>query len=614
MRWTSALQSLADFTPDAKTQMSRVLLAHLPRFGTPKSAAEWTERAAHLRQRLLDEVYLRGWPAAVRTARPRVEWSAVLQPEGAPYRIRKLRYEIYPDYWVPALLYEPHQLHGRVPVVLNPNGHHRGGKAAMYKQARCANLARRGMLALNFEFIGMSELEADGTHNQQAYLSLVGLRGTGLFLVAMQRGLDVLLDHPHADTSRVAMTGLSGGGWQTIVLSALDPRITCVIPVAGYTAMWARIGCRSDIGDYEQAPPDLGLVADYDTFTALLAPRPTLIILNDQDDCCFTTARAKPVIYDALRPTFALYGVGDDGFALHGNADPGTHNYDADNRCALYRFLNRHFGLDSPATDLHTPAEIYREEELKVGLPESQTTVADLATRLARRFALTHRAPASTAEREALRERLRAVLRLPHFVPVVKEDVASGRLRRILLTIGPWTVPVVLHRGRRGQPLRLVLADQGVAELFAKQPPPADCSAAVADLLGCGPGQDNWQRLMLFEAAGERVLGHQVAQALAIAEAVLKLTGAQQLEVDATGPVTSFVALLAAGFAPERFSRLVTAGLPASLRLPLEWRLPYEQILPLCCPDLLTVADTPQIRALVPQIPHDQRLRAVRAD
>ena len=42
----------------------------------------------------------------------------------------------------------------------------------------------------------------------------------------MKYGLDILLDHPLADVTRVAMTGLSGGGWQTIVFSALDPRIT----------------------------------------------------------------------------------------------------------------------------------------------------------------------------------------------------------------------------------------------------------------------------------------------------------------------------------------------------------------------------------------------------
>jgi len=52
---------------------------------------------------------------------------------------------------VPALLYEPTNLSGRVPVVLNVNGHDGSGKVAAYKQARCINQAKRGMLALNDE-------------------------------------------------------------------------------------------------------------------------------------------------------------------------------------------------------------------------------------------------------------------------------------------------------------------------------------------------------------------------------------------------------------------------------------------------------------------------------
>ena len=67
----------------------------------------------------------------------------------AGYRIKKLRYEALPGLWIPALLYEPEKLKGRVPVVLNVNGHDSKGKAAPYKQIRCINLAKRGMLALN---------------------------------------------------------------------------------------------------------------------------------------------------------------------------------------------------------------------------------------------------------------------------------------------------------------------------------------------------------------------------------------------------------------------------------------------------------------------------------
>ena len=109
--------------------------------------------------------------------------------------------------------------------MLNPNGHHFGGKAATYKQIRCANLARRGIIALNMEFIGMSELEADCYHNNIAHLDLTGMAGVGIFYLALKKGLDVLLSHSHSDPKRCCVTGLSGGGWQSIVLGRPSTRV-----------------------------------------------------------------------------------------------------------------------------------------------------------------------------------------------------------------------------------------------------------------------------------------------------------------------------------------------------------------------------------------------------
>ena len=48
------------------------------------------------------------------------------------------------------------------------------------------------------------------------------LRSYVLYQHPMKRGLDVLLGLEHADPDRVAVTGLSGGGWQTIFISAAD--------------------------------------------------------------------------------------------------------------------------------------------------------------------------------------------------------------------------------------------------------------------------------------------------------------------------------------------------------------------------------------------------------
>ena len=108
---------------------------------------------------------------------------------------------------------------------------------------------------MSTEFIGMGELMADRQHDSLAFLDVTGMAGVGLFYLAMSKGLDVLMSRPYTDKKRVGMTGLSGGGWQTIVLSALDERVTLSVPVAGYTATRKRNNCDGDLGDNEQAPP-----------------------------------------------------------------------------------------------------------------------------------------------------------------------------------------------------------------------------------------------------------------------------------------------------------------------------------------------------------------------
>src|SRR5207247_547584 len=172
-----------------------------------KTAAEWEQHAERVRAGVLEKVVYRGAAAGWRDAKTKVEWLDTI-PGGPGYRIKKLRYEALPGLWIPALLYEPEKLSGKVPVILNVNGHDGNGKAAKYKQIRCINLAKRGMLALNPEWFGMGQLKVEGNrHGCMNQLDLCGTSGLAPFYLSMKRGLDVLLGLENADPKRVAVTG-----------------------------------------------------------------------------------------------------------------------------------------------------------------------------------------------------------------------------------------------------------------------------------------------------------------------------------------------------------------------------------------------------------------------
>ena len=263
--------------------------SRVPAVRIPTSVSDWERYADEIRQRVHDEVIFRGEARSWRDARTEVEWLSSL-PGGAGYRIRKLRYEVIPGLWIPALLYEPDDLAAKTPVVVNVNGHDQeDGKAADYKQIRAINQAKRGMLALNLEWMGMGQLDTPGfSHYKINQLDLLGTSGISLHYLAQKRAIDLMLDHPNADPERVAVTGLSGGGWQTIFISSLDDRVALANPVAGYSSYVTRTQFPSlDLGDSEQTPSDLASVADYTHLTALRAPRPTLLTHNARDTCCF---------------------------------------------------------------------------------------------------------------------------------------------------------------------------------------------------------------------------------------------------------------------------------------------------------------------------------------
>ena len=589
-----------------RRELRAYLGEHLPHLQQPAARGDWIRRSARIRHQVL-ESFFRGHPAGLLAARPRVEWAEVLQT-CRDYRIRKLRYEGYPGMWIPALLYEPARRHDRMPAVLNPNGHHAGGKAMDYKQARCINLAKRGMLALSTEFIGMGELRASMDHNRIAHLDLCGVAGVGVFYLAMKRGLDVLLEHPQADPERVAMTGLSGGGWQTIVLAALDDRVKVAVPVAGHSPVWQRAGFIEDIGDMEQVPSDLCSIADYDSLTAMLAPRPTLLIYNRQDDCCFRTRRTRRSIYQPAEPVFSLFGAGRR-LQLHDNVNPGTHNYDSNNRSQLYRFLNRHFGLDTPEEDLPWEDEIHTESELNVGLPAENATLISLAQQALRRTRGTRR-----KGRAGRRRQLAGLIKVVEF-DQVKARLVSGPYRRggctvrqyVLSLDRTWSVPLTELVPAEVRGVELMVSDRGRKGCAreAGKAVAAGRRLLAADIFGTGEAGVTASHHMLLASTGRRALGLQVGQLLALLRWAGRRYRRNKVYLRANSRTVSVAALAATALAPNLVEELTTSALVDSLGRLVEWPLPYADAAPLFCfgllkefdiDDLITLSDTVPVR------------------
>ncbi len=592
-------------------QLRHYILNRVAKPPAPSSAAQWTSESKRIRDQIVNDIVFHGWPKEWIDSPPKFEDQGVTHGNG--YNLRKLRYEIVPGFQSTAILYEPLNLRGKVPAILNVNGHvGPPGKSIEYKQKRCITLARNGILALNLEWLSFGELGNEfNQHWYGAHLDLVGTNELGIFYLAMRRGLDYLYEHPNTDRTRLGMTGLSGGGWQTIILSSLDERVKVAVPVAGFSSIVPRVEAKDhgDIGDVEQSATDLFDGRDYTWLPALMAPRPTMLIYNAEDDCCFRAAMVKPGVFDAIRPIFGLYGKQDD-LGWHENRDPGTHNYQLDNRVAAYEFFSRHFNLPPIKEDPGVSSEVKSYEELAVGLPSNNLTIVGLARMLAdqvKRDALSFDVSARDAERSKLRHVVRyqaAKLDRVWTTGISKHGGVETKAHLLamndgLMTSGVWLRPI---GAPDSAPATIILDDKGKG---ATSEPVAERlyrgeQVLAADLPFQG---DSWKQdsTWLFEqmivTTGARPLGIEAAHLIELAN-WMKRRGAFRVRLETSGMRNQVVALVAAALEPGLFSEvMIRHGIP-SLRYLVDKPVKYQDAADLFCLDLYKYADLDGLAAL----------------
>ena len=396
----------------AAYQLQRYLMKNIPKPVVPATTERWNLEVQKLRKHILQDVVFHGWPQDWIDSSPRFEQTEVIETSHR-YRLRKYRYEIVPGFVSTAILYEPEQLNGRVPAILNLTGHEPLGNLTEYEQKRCINFAKRGILALSLGWPGLGELgQPENNHDFAGQLDLVGSNSLGFFYLIIRRGLDFLATLPNTDPTRIGVTGLSGGGWQTVMISSLDKRVNVMVEVAGIGSLESNLTRPTDSSDIEEDATDLMMGFDYPFLVAMRAPRPTLLIHNEQDDCCFLAPLVKPYVFEQTLPFFRLYNS-ENELQWHENIDPGTHNYQLDNRQQAYVFFSEHFHLAPTAKEIPSDLEISTPQQLAGNLPKDNLTIAGLARKLGAQI---HRAAIPPVrEREAWmisqREQLKSIIR-----------------------------------------------------------------------------------------------------------------------------------------------------------------------------------------------------------
>lgn len=585
----------------------------------PSSPQAWDAEEGRLRKHLLTDVVFHGWPAQWVNSPSRFEQvgSSISRPG---YRFTKLRYEIVPGFQSTAILYEPEKLQGKMPAILNLYGHVGPlGKSIEFEQKRCINLARHGIVALNLEWLAYGELDRPGNeHWFGAHLDLVGVNELGLFYLLMRRGLDYLYDRPDVDRDRLGVTGLSGGGWQTIMLGSLDERVKVAVPVAGFSSMRTRVEVREhgDLGDIEQSASDLLQGQDYTHLIAMMAPRPTLLVYNAEDDCCFRGPLVKPSVYDATRPFFRLYGK-EESLQWHENRDPSNHNYQLDNRQAAYRFFSREFGLPALDDETGVAQEIKTYDELEIGLPKDNLTILDLARKVAHEIAR-DAIPASGLQRDvwagSQRQRLQQVVRLEPARIAAAWPIANTKAKGLetksylfemddgLMVPGVWLKAI---DAPEEAPVTIVLNDKGKEKSGQEVSDRVNRGEQVLalDLLFTGTAwslhsqpYDTYEQIL--DGVGKRPLGIEAAQLIEVSRWMKEQGSNPAIRLEVTGVRNQMAALVAAAIKPNLFSTVVVHEGLRSLSILLDGPIPFSDAPDLFCLDLYKYFDVDSLTAL----------------
>jgi len=606
-----ALAQASRDVPSRQYQLQEFLLKRIPQLPVPATPASWSAEEERIRKHVLDDLVYHGWPRDWIDAAPQFEEMGIIETTHG-YRIHKLRFEVVPGFHSTALLYEPTKIVGRVPAILNLLGHEPDGIGVEYEQKRCINFAKRGIIALDLEFIGFGELANPGNaHDFASQLNLVGSNALGLFYLSMRRGLDYLSGLQQVDTSRIGVTGLSGGGWQTVMLSALDPRVAVAVEVAGIGSRESNLTHPVDTDETEEDAPDLMQQQDYPELIALRAPRPTMEIHNGTDSCCFRAPLVKPYIYDQVKPFFQLYGA-PDNLAWSENLYPGTHNYQLENRNQAYRFFSTYFKLPLLDGEIYSDDEIRTPQELSIGVPADNLTFVTLARHLAKQ--IHHESPSTDSEArqawtKAERQKLKSVVR---YEPVsIVRALRVDNDRAFDFRTLSYRFDFSNELSANGILLReeaapedaaatIVLDDKGYKAATNRVTQYLDRGEQVLalDLFFNGdllPDRGSWE--LLTDSSGARPLGLEAAQLVAIARWLHSTTG-KPVQVETVGIRNQVIALTAAAIAPEDFSLVTSANGMKTLSYLIDTPVPFRSAPELFCLDLYRHFDINTLEAL----------------
>ena len=305
----------------------------------------WEARADMIRKGIVHGMQLEKMPVIDGSFNPVIH----SRREMDGYVVENIAIESFPGFWITGNLYTPLEPKERNPAVLCPHGHAADKRFTADVQIRSAALARMGAIVFAYDMVGYGESHQV---NHRMPIALV------LQTFNSRRVLEYLLSRPDVDPERIGMTGGSGGGTQTFMLTAIDQRITVSAPVVQVSAhFFGGCICESGMPVHKSDHHQTNNVE----IAALCAPRPLLLVSNGGD----WTRNTPRIEFPYIQEVYALYDAENRVENVHLPLE--KHDYGPSKRAAAYNFLGHHLKLNRGALPYDNG---YREDFVTILDPE----------------------------------------------------------------------------------------------------------------------------------------------------------------------------------------------------------------------------------------------------